>query len=90
MKLGIYTIKDMVADECGPVFEAKNDEVAGRNFRQLMAREKIRNEDEFRLYKIGSYETEEMNLFNCNNEQISFGFEEVNVKSWKQLEVDKE
>lgn len=34
----LYVIKDTVADEFGPVFEAKNDEVATRSFKALISK----------------------------------------------------
>lgn len=34
----LYVIKDTVADEFGPLFEAKNDEVATRSFKALISK----------------------------------------------------
>lgn len=87
MKVGIYTIKDLVADECGPVFSAKNDEVAGRNFRDLMKKENIGNSDEYRLFCVGYYDPEEM-MFYTFITDVKFEFKEVNVKSWKQIGME--
>lgn len=46
----LYTIKDLVADETGPIFEGKNDGVAIRNFiRGLKEADII----EFELLRVG-------------------------------------
>ena len=37
MKVNIYTIYDKVSEECGPVFQAKNDVVAHRAFKHLIS-----------------------------------------------------
>jgi len=51
----LYVIRDLVAEESGPVFEAKNDLVARRGFR--VALEKTRGGlNEFRLMCIGEYD----------------------------------
>lgn len=54
---GIYTIYDKVAQEAGPLFLAKNDEVALRmvnNSPEL----KAMNLADFELYLIGTYDSE--------------------------------
>jgi len=51
----LYIIRDMVAEESGPVFEAKNDGVARRGFKQAL--EKSRGGlGEFRLMCIGEFD----------------------------------
>jgi len=40
MKKNLYTIWDKVAKQCGPVFEAKNDAVAQRNFKNMLTSNK--------------------------------------------------
>lgn len=37
MKNRIYTIYDRVAEECGPIWEAKNDGIAQRGYQKFMA-----------------------------------------------------
>ena len=37
MKVNIYTIYDVVAKECGPIYQAKNHDVAVRGFRSLIS-----------------------------------------------------
>ena len=53
----LYTIKDQVAEEAGPIFHAKNDQVAFRNYAN-MAAEKNLPPEEFKLLCIGEYNTE--------------------------------
>lgn len=48
----LYTIFDRVAEESGPVFEAKNDAVALRKFRDFMKQNPI-DPREFRLIALG-------------------------------------
>ena len=48
-----YAIKDMVANEFGPIFYAKNDEVALRQYNQLQAKNEFII-DEFKLFFLGS------------------------------------
>ena len=58
--MGLYTVYDRVAEEAGPCFLAVNDGVAVRNFRQLLASSSVVAEDEYVLYKIGSYDSKTM------------------------------
>jgi len=51
----LYVIRDLIAEESGPVFEAKNDQVAGRGFRQALERSKG-GPSEYRLMCIGEYD----------------------------------
>jgi len=51
----LYVIRDLVAEESGPVFEAKNDQVARRGFRQALERGKG-GYAEFKLMCIGEYD----------------------------------
>lgn len=73
MKSGIYTIYDEAADEYGPVFTAKNDAVAQRQFNQLM--KTVEYPAEFELYKVGDFDSEnyEMPLSVCVPEEVYNG-----------------
>lgn len=51
MKYNLYTIYDKVAQECGPLFEAKSDAVASRSARNLL--QDVQSPDEFRLLLVG-------------------------------------
>ena len=55
----LYTIRDTVAEENGPVFTAKNDGVALRQYRDVL--NAIQNDpDEYKLYCIGSWDTNDL------------------------------
>ena len=56
MRMQIYAIRDFVAHESGPLFEAKNDEVALRQFDRLVKDSENRND--FELFCVGSYDHE--------------------------------
>lgn len=60
MKMGVYVIFDRIAEEAGPLFTAKSDAVAVRNYRISL---KEVQPSEFRLYAIGEYDNEKCLLF---------------------------
>ena len=51
MQYGLYTIYDKVAQETGPLFEAKSDAVASRSARTLLA--EVQAVDDFKLLRVG-------------------------------------
>ena len=57
----LYTIYDRVAMEAGPVFECKNDEVAVRNYHQVI-QQNVVSPGDFILYRIGEFITDPINL----------------------------
>lgn len=61
MKMPIYTVYDSVAQDSGPVFEARNDGIAIRYFRQLIDKENIPPED-YVLFRLGEFDHEAMKL----------------------------
>lgn len=56
MKTILYTIYDLVAEEAGPVFEAVNDGVAMRNFRNLLKEIPAYQHGDYRIYRLGSFD----------------------------------
>lgn len=60
MKMGVYVIYDRIAEEAGPLFTAKSDAVAIRNYRNSL---KEVQASEYRLYAIGEYDSEKVLLF---------------------------
>lgn len=58
MNYRIYTVYDVVADEAGPLFNAKNDGVAMRQFLDLL--NKVVTKDDYRLYCLGEYDSVDM------------------------------
>lgn len=62
MKTNLYTVLDLVANETGPVWSAKNDEVALRQFTNLLKGDHVTSPGDFHLYCIGEYDTESITL----------------------------
>lgn len=56
----IYTIYDRVAEEAGPIFEAKHDAIAHRQFQQLIHQESVINQGDYALYCLGSFDHEKV------------------------------
>lgn len=73
MKYGIYTIYDEAADEFGPVFTAKNDAVAKRQFQQVL--KGVEYPAEFGLFQVGEFDSEctEMPLIGCESREVLDG-----------------
>lgn len=55
--IGLFTVKDILAGECGPVFMAVNHMVALRKFKNLLSKENI-DPKEFKLMFVGEMNTE--------------------------------
>ena len=58
MKVNIYTIYDSVAKECGPIYQAKNHDVAVRAFHSLMSETSNVLSTDYDLYCLGEFDTE--------------------------------
>lgn len=58
--MGLYTVYDRVAEEAGPCFLAVNDGVAIRQYRQLLKNSQVVTEDEYHLFRLGSYDSKTM------------------------------
>lgn len=60
MVLNIYTVYDKVAEEAGPLFQAVNDGIALRNYRNMQIPESLKND--YSLHRIGTYDTVSMEI----------------------------
>lgn len=60
MKISLFTIWDKVAEEAGPIFQAKNEAVAQRQFRFAIREARP---DEYRLYCVGEFDTEKVMVY---------------------------
>ena len=58
MKVNIYTIYDVVAKECGPIFQSKNHDVAVRAFKSLISDTPNVSVSDYDLYCLGEFDTE--------------------------------
>lgn len=52
---GLYVMYDTVAEECGPVYSAKNDGTAMRAYRSLLQQVDRVDVDAFKLFRIARY-----------------------------------
>jgi len=57
--MNLYTIRDTVAEEHGPIFEALNDGVAKRAFRQMLSKE-VTHPEEYDLIIVGTVDKKTM------------------------------
>lgn len=55
----LYTIKDLVADDVGPLFQARNEGVAVRQYNHVT--KEVYNKNEYELWRVG-YFTDKMEL----------------------------
>lgn len=60
MKVNIYTIYDAIAEECGPIFQAKNDKVACRACDSMICEACGTSVSDYHLWCLGSFDTESM------------------------------
>lgn len=58
----IYAIYDKIAEESGPLFQAKNDLIAVRNTKNMLMQNGVTVPDDYILYHLGEYDTESMEL----------------------------
>lgn len=58
----IYTIFDRVAEQAGPLFEAPNDGVAMRAFRNTLVKTPEYQMGDYRLYRLGSFDPDSMKM----------------------------
>jgi len=56
--MGIYSIKDIIALEYGPLFLAKNSGVAKRQYLNMMAEQRVNQISDYCLYELGWYDPE--------------------------------
>lgn len=61
----MFSIKDLVAQEYGPPYLAKNAAVAMRSFQNMMKREQVINSKDYELYMIGSWYSDEGKVVSC-------------------------
>lgn len=64
----LYTIKDYVANDFGPIFEAKNHDVALRSFKQLT--QTVFDKKDYALYCVGWFDPKDGRLYEKNPEML--------------------
>ena len=75
MITNIYTIRDKVAEEVGPLFQAKNDAVAIRQFKQLI--KDSENPEEYELLCLGDFNDQTIELETCKVKVININIEVI-------------
>ena len=73
----IYTIHDKVLKDSGPVLEARNDDVAIRQFKMVM--KSSQNPQDFELYCIGLYNSIEPAIESVEKKLIATGHDMIHL-----------
>ena len=82
MKVNIYTIYDKMAEECGPIFQAKNDKVACRACDSMICEACGTSVSDFQLWCLGAFDNEKREFTPIDNHDGTCGlFEEIQVGS---------
>ena len=66
----LYTVRDLLTDDCGPVFQAKNHPVAIRKYSQLMETVTPDCRSYFQLMYLGWYDDEIPHLYACSSAEV--------------------
>ena len=101
MLVNIYTIYDNVAEECGPIFQAKNDKVACRACDSMISEACGNSVSDYQLWCLGSFDTEKRTFDPIDNHNgtcgrlVDYVFGYVNscgqdVPSFDEVMSDKE
>ncbi len=72
-KINQYSVYDLVAGEFGPLFQAKNDEVAKRSFGMIMRTIDPSARDGYSLFLIGEFDIENAEFTPSVDEVGSYG-----------------
>lgn len=73
MLLNLYVVYDKTALEASPIFQAKNDGVAWRQFQDLLNNSPQVPPEELKLLKLGQFDSETLKL------HITEKAEEINI-----------
>lgn len=68
-RMGLYTIMDRVAEDCGPVFFARKPGVAIRQFSRMVSHEGL-DPDDFILIAVGGFDSQKCELVKLEVGQI--------------------
>lgn len=70
MKVGLYCIYDKIAQESGPVFQAKNDDVAVRATCSLLS--DTVSIDDYILYRIAGFDSDNHIIDDCDVKVVDY------------------
>ena len=73
MKVNVYTIYDKIAEECGPIFQAKNDKVACRACDSIISEACGNSVSDFQLWCLGAFDNERMEFTPIDNHDGTCG-----------------
>lgn len=68
----MYTVYDETAKESGPIFQAKNDGIALRNYRTMLKEIAPEVQGDYRLYVLGEFDHSTMSFDLTEPRCISF------------------
>lgn len=80
MKLHVYSVKDTVANEFGPIWQAVNDGVAKRQFRHILDSTKGVRFDDFELWRLAEFYKDSGEIVVDKPQVVMYGFEEVQIE----------
>jgi hypothetical protein len=69
----LYTVRDRVAEESGPIFQAKNDGIAYRAYSELLQSATNSKPDDYMLLHLGSYDNETTTIKTTTVRQVYIG-----------------
>lgn len=75
----IYTIYDLVAKEAGPLFLAKNDDVAARNYQNMLKANPGVYVDDYELRCIGTFNTVDCTISNDGYHLVEMRYDHETV-----------
>ena len=75
----VYTVEDVVAEDTAPVFEARNDGVAIRQFKDLLT--KVPNPEEYVLWQVGRMDHDKKRIAPCEAKLILEGSKTIQKES---------
>lgn len=82
----LFSVYDRKAEEFGPLFEAKNEDVAIRQFKNMLSSERMLSPEDYNLYCFGEFDREKGHIL-LEPEDNFIVFEGENFVESKNLEV---
>lgn len=84
--INLYVIYDKLAEKCGPVFEADNDAVACRAFRQIMS--KSVSDQDYDLYCVGKIDQQTMDIIVDLKKVYVEKMKDIQIKMFEEVSKD--
>lgn len=84
----LFSVYDRKAEEFGPLFEAKNEDVAIRQFKNMLSSERMLSPEDYSLYCFGEFDREKGQiLHDMEGETRVLVFTGENFVESKKIEV---